>query len=82
LEKDVKSLSTIERLDVREGTEWEIIRVKKSEAKIKGHSLASLQISASEILVFGSYYEINAPCYERNLFYIFDHEKLSIKNCF
>ena len=37
-----KSVSQIERLDVREGVEWEIIKIKKSEFKIRAHSVGSL----------------------------------------
>lgn len=79
---EAKCISTIEKLDITEGLSWEVIKIKNSEAKIRGHSLGALQISASEILVFGSYYSLRSPTYDRILYYTFDHEKLTIKNCF
>ena len=39
---EAKCVSTIEKLDVREGAGWEIIKLTKAEAKIKGHSLGSI----------------------------------------
>ena len=57
---EAKFVSTIERLDVREGIEWEVISVKTETApneKIAGHSMSALQISATELLIFGSYFK-------------------------
>jgi hypothetical protein len=50
-------VSKIERLDVREGAKWEILSLKIEGLKISGHSLTSLQISSTEIVVFGSYFK-------------------------
>jgi hypothetical protein len=78
--KSAKWVSQIERLDVREGAEWEIIQIKAEFThKIQGHSLSSLQISASEILIFGSYFKKLEPTYGEMMFYVYDHEKGTLK---
>lgn len=79
-ERPARFVKEIERLDVREGTQWEVIQVKVigeewPVEKIQGHSLSSLQISATEILVFGSYFKENSPVFGEILFYLFDHDK-------
>ncbi|CDW79880.1 kelch motif family protein [Stylonychia lemnae] len=75
-----KTISTIERLDVREGNSWEVINPVKNGLKIKGHSLASLQISANNILIFGSYFKSQEPFQDKILYFTFDHEKSVIKD--
>jgi len=74
-----KMISEIERLDVREGAEWEVVPIKEPKPKIKGHSLAALQISATDILVFGSYVKQTSPVFGEILYYLFDHDKLTIR---
>jgi len=79
-ERPAKYVKEIERLDVREGAQWEVISVKGAGEdslieKIQGHSLSSLQISATEILIFGSYFKRTAPVFGEILFFLFDHDK-------
>jgi hypothetical protein len=66
---------------VREGIEWEVISVKSdTKLKIKGHSLSAMQISATDILIFGSYFSKQSPCFEKIMFYTFDHEKQTVRD--
>ena len=83
-DRPAKFVKEIERLDVREGIQWEVIQVKGLGEelvieKIQGHSLNSLQISASEILIFGSYFKRNSPVFADILFFLFDHDKQTVK---
>ena len=76
---DAKYISLIERLDVREGYEFTIVTVKK-HTLLKGHSLSSLQISATHILVFGSYFKLQAPTFAKLMFFTFDQDRATIRS--
>jgi hypothetical protein len=64
IDKPTKFVGEIERLDVREGSSWEIVKLNSSINKLKGHSLGTLQISSTEILIFGTYLKETQPCFD------------------
>lgn len=67
---------------MREGTGWEIlgVRLADSSLKVKAHSIGAVQISASEILIFGSYFSKLAPTYEQVCFSTLDHDKQQLRD--
>ena len=64
IDKPTKFVGEIERLDVREGSSWEVVKLNSSITKLKGHSLGTLQISSTEILIFGTYLKEAQPCFD------------------
>lgn len=72
-------LSEIEWLDVREGDRWELLKPQLGGDLLTGHSLGCLQISASEILIFGSYFKCNEDsCFGQRLYFSFDHDRKAV----